>query len=105
MVKHESFIFICGIVSLGDIDFQLSFLPVSKLFVNTEELQEQIWTRLVVSTRILDVGLSWQLRYCSIKQHFPCEPIMWDALARRPWNEVETSLLSGNHSNNYVIML
>ena len=31
----------------GDVEFCLSFLPVTKLFTNTEHLQEQIWSRYV----------------------------------------------------------
>lgn len=42
--------------------------------------------------------------YSSIQSDFPNDPVMWDALARRPWDEVDTSLLSGSHSNDHVII-
>ena len=45
----------------------------------------------------------WCYVTSSIQGDFPNEPIMWDALARRQWNEVDTSLLSGNHSNDRMI--
>jgi len=31
----------------------------------------------------------------SIKGDFPDEPVMWDAVARRQWEDTDTSLLTG----------
>ena len=59
--------------------------------------------RVSLSSQLLWFVMSPVL-YSSIQGDFPNDPVMWDALARRPWDEVDTSLLSGSHSNDHVII-